>query len=92
MLHKEAFSKHYIQIFVFAIIQNQENERMVASPRKKSIISLSTWGPRGTAGLVEEWESRVPIREENRKPRRRSTVSTTKSSESNADTEDQKSQ
>ena len=65
---------------------------MVASPTKKSTISLSTWGPRGTAGLVEEWESRIPIREENRQTRRRSTVSTPKSSESPADTEDQKAQ
>jgi hypothetical protein len=36
---------------------------MVAGPHKKSKICLSTWGPRGTAGLVEEWESRRPIRE-----------------------------
>jgi len=65
---------------------------MVASPRKKPTISLSTWGPRGTAGLVEEWESRISIREENRQTRRRSTVSTPESSESTPDTEDQKAQ
>ena len=65
---------------------------MVASPRKKPTISLSTWGPRGTAGLVEEWESRIPIREENRQPRRRSTISTAKASESKTETKDQKTQ
>jgi hypothetical protein len=65
---------------------------MVASPKKKPTISLSTWGPRGTAGLVEEWESRIPIREENRQTRRRSSGSTPKSSESTADTEDPKAQ
>ena len=65
---------------------------MVASPRKKSTISLSTWGPRGTAGLVEEWESRVPIQEENRKLRRRSGVHTPKSTKSTASTKDQKAQ
>jgi hypothetical protein len=58
---------------------------MIASPQKKTTISLSTWGPRGTAGLVEEWESRIPIREENRQTRRRSSVSTPKSSESTAE-------
>jgi len=63
---------------------------MVASPQKKPTISLSTWGPRGTAGLVEEWESRIPIREENRQTRRRSSVSTTKSSESTAESADLK--
>ncbi len=65
---------------------------MVASLRKKSTISLSTWGPRGTAGLVEEWESRIPIREENRQPRLRSSVSAHKSSESTTATEDPKAQ
>jgi hypothetical protein len=65
---------------------------MVASPRKKSTISLSTWGSRGTAGLVEEWEPRVPIPEENQQPRRRSTVPTPKPTESTAGKEDQKEQ
>jgi len=65
---------------------------MVASPRKKPTISLSTWGPRGTAGLVEEWESRIPIPEENRQLRRRSSGSTPKSTEPSADTEDPKAQ
>ena len=49
---------------------------MVASPRKKSIISLSTWGPRGTAGLVEEWEPRIRVQEKHQQSRRRSTVFT----------------
>jgi hypothetical protein len=65
---------------------------MVASPRKKPTIILSTWGPRGTAGLVEEWESRIPIREEKRQPRRRSAIPTQKSTGSTASTEDQKAQ
>lgn len=63
---------------------------MGARPRKKLIISLSTWGPRGTAGLVEEWEPRIPIREEKRQPRRRATVQTPKSTVSTANTEDPK--
>ena len=63
---------------------------MVARPRKKSTINLSTWGPRGTAGLVEEWESRIPIREENRQSRRRPTVPAKKSTESTADDENQR--
>ena len=63
---------------------------MVASPRKKASISLSTWGPRGTAGLVEEWEPRLPIREEHRQPRRRSTVLTQKSRKSTTDGKDHK--
>jgi hypothetical protein len=65
---------------------------MVASHRKKPTITLSTWGPRGTAGLVEEWESRIPIWEENQQTRRRSSVSAPKSNESTADTEDPKAQ
>jgi len=65
---------------------------MVAPPRKKSTISLSTWGPRGTAGLVEEWESRIPVREKTRQPRRSSPVPTSKSTESTAGTEDPKAQ
>ena len=65
---------------------------MVATRRKKPIINLSTWGPRGTAGLVEEWEPRIPVREENRQPRRRSTVPIRKSPESTAGPEDQKGQ
>jgi hypothetical protein len=65
---------------------------MVVSPRKKPTISLSTWGIRGSAGLVEEWEPRVPIPEENRQPRRRSAVPTPKSTESTAGTEAQKGQ
>jgi hypothetical protein len=65
---------------------------MVASLRKKSTISLSTWGNRGTAGLVEEWEPRVPIPEENQQPRRRSTIPTPNSTESTADTGVQKGQ
>lgn len=69
----------------------QENVRMVASSTKKTTISLSTWGPRGTAGLVEEWESRIPMPEENQQARRRSSISTRKSSEPTADTQDPKS-
>jgi hypothetical protein len=62
---------------------------MVARQRKKPIISLSTWGPRGTAGLVEEWESRRPVPEETRQPRRRPTAPTTKTTESTAGIEAQ---
>jgi len=65
---------------------------MVASSTKKTTISLSTWGPRGTAGLVEEWESRIPIPEENQQSRRRSSVSNRKSSESTAGNQDPKAQ
>jgi hypothetical protein len=61
---------------------------MVASSRKKPTISLSTWGLRGTAGLVEEWESRRPIPEENRKTRRRSPVPEEKPTESTTASED----
>jgi hypothetical protein len=49
---------------------------MIASPQKKPTISLSTRGPRGTAGLVEEWESRIPIQEKHQQSRRGSTVFT----------------
>lgn len=63
---------------------------MVASSRKKSTISISTWGSRGTAGLVEEWEPRVPIPEENQKPRRRSAGPTPKSTQTTAGTGVQK--
>jgi hypothetical protein len=63
---------------------------MVASHRKKPIISLSTWGPRGTAGLVEEWESRMPPLEEKHQSRRKHSVSTHQSSESPADKKDSK--
>ncbi len=58
---------------------------MVAGSHKKVRICLSTWGPRGTAGLVEEWESRRPIKEE--PIRRHSKVSADTSSELTANTE-----
>ena len=32
---------------------------MVARSLKKPTKMISTWGPRGTAGLVEEWEPRI---------------------------------
>lgn len=48
---------------------------MVTGLRKNSTISLSTWGQRGTAGLVEEWEPRIPIPEEKQQTRRRSSTS-----------------
>jgi hypothetical protein len=58
---------------------------MVARQRKKPIISLSTWGPRGTAGLVEEWEPRIPLREEKHQSRRKSSVPTEQLTDSTAD-------
>lgn len=61
---------------------------MVARPRRKRIISLSTWGLRGTAGLVEEWESRRPDQEENQQLRRHTTGTSKKSTDSAADSED----
>jgi hypothetical protein len=63
---------------------------MVSNSRKKSTISLSTWGHRGTAGLVEEWESRIPLPEEKPKTRRPSTVSHPTSTDSTAGSEEQK--
>ncbi|WNM60628.1 hypothetical protein [Candidatus Nitrospira neomarina] len=48
---------------------------MVTGLRKNSTINLSTWGQRGTAGLVEEWEPRIPIPEEKQQTRRRSSIS-----------------
>ena len=65
---------------------------MVARLRKKSTISLSTWGKRGTAGLVEEWEPRVPIPEKTQQTRRRSTIPTPNSTESTTGTGVQKGQ
>jgi len=52
-----------------------EKNFMVTGLRKNSTISLSTWGQRGTAGLVEEWEPRIPIPEEKQQNRRRSSIS-----------------
>ena len=63
---------------------------MVASLRKNSTINLSTWGQRGTAGLVEEWEPRIPIPEEKQKSRRRSAIPTPKSHEPTTDGADLK--
>ncbi|HBP86876.1 MAG TPA: hypothetical protein DD706_04175 [Nitrospiraceae bacterium] len=54
---------------------------MVTRLRKNSTINLSTWGQRGTAGLVEEWEPRIPIPEEKLQSRRGSTISIPKSTE-----------
>ncbi len=47
---------------------------MVTGLRKNSTFNLSTWGQRGTAGLVEEWEPRIPIPEEKQQPRQRSSI------------------
>lgn len=58
---------------------------MIAGSSKKARICLSTWGPRGTAGLVEEWESRRPIEEE--PIRRHLKIPADSSPESTADTE-----
>lgn len=58
--------------------------------RKNSSITLSTWGQRGTAGLVEEWEPRIPIPEEKQQARRRSAIPTQKSKGPTAAGEDQK--
>lgn len=65
---------------------------MVASLIKKSTISLSTWGNRGTAGLVEEWEPRVPLPEKTQQLRRRSKIPTPNSTGSTAGTGAQKGQ
>jgi hypothetical protein len=65
---------------------------MVAGLRKKTTISLSTWGHRGTAGLVEEWESRIPLPAEKPQPRRYSTVPPPQSTESTSGPEEQKPQ
>ncbi len=54
---------------------------MVTGLRKNSTINLSTWGQRGTAGLVEEWEPRIPIPEEKPQSRRRSEISIPKAIE-----------
>lgn len=54
---------------------------MITGLRKKSTFNLSTWGQRGTAGLVEEWEPRIPIPEEKLQPRRGSAISSLKSTE-----------
>ena len=62
--HDASLTKHLHLHF------HQENVRMEATSTKKTTISLSTWGPRGTAGLVEEWESRIPIPEESQSRRR----------------------
>jgi hypothetical protein len=65
---------------------------MVAGLRKKTTISLSTWGHRGTAGLVEEWESRIPLPAEKPQPRRHSAVPPPQSTESTPGPEEQKPQ
>ncbi|GJL68948.1 MAG: hypothetical protein NPIRA06_15830 [Nitrospirales bacterium] len=54
---------------------------MVTGLRKNSTINLSTWGKRGTAGLVEEWEPRIPIPEEKLQSRRGPTISIPKPTE-----------
>ncbi len=54
---------------------------MVTGLRKNSTINMSTWGQRGTAGLVEEWEPRIPIPEEKQQSRRRSSISGPESNE-----------
>ncbi len=54
---------------------------MVTGLRKNPTINLSTWGQRGTAGLVEEWEPRIPIPEEKQQPRRRSAILVPESTE-----------
>lgn len=61
---------------------------MVTRQRRKRIISLSTWGLRGTAGLVEEWEARRPIQEETQQLSRHTTGTSRKSSDSTADSEE----
>lgn len=63
---------------------------MVTGLRKNSTINLSTWGQRGTAGLVEEWESRIPLPEEKQQPRRRSAISSPDSNEPITDGENLK--
>lgn len=65
---------------------------MVVSSRKKTTFSISTWGHRGTAGLVEEWESRVPLPEEKRQPRRHSLNPPPPSTESTRGSEEQNKQ
>jgi hypothetical protein len=63
---------------------------MVANKRKASTITLPTWGHRGTAGLVEEWESRVPLPEGTRYVRPAKKVSIPPPTESKQEGEEQK--
>ena len=65
---------------------------MAVSFRKKTTFSISTWGHRGTAGLVEEWESRVPLPEEKRQLRRHSLNPPPSSTESTRGSEEQNKQ
>ena len=74
----ESFSRRLFGLFIF---HNLEKIRMITGLRKNSTLNLSTWGQRGTAGLVEEWEPRIPIPEEKPQSRRGSAISIPKSTE-----------
>ncbi len=67
----ESFTRRLFGLFT---LHNLEKVHMVTGLRKNSNINLSTWGQRGTAGLVEEWEPRRPIPEEKAQSRRRSAI------------------
>ena len=75
---EESFTR---RLFGLSTFHNLEKVHMVTGLRKNSTINLSTWGQRGTAGLVEEWEPRIPIPEEKQQPRRRSANSSPDSNE-----------
>jgi hypothetical protein len=75
----ESFTRRLFGLFTF---YNMEKIPMVTGLRNKSTINLSTWGQRGTAGLVEEWESRIPVPEEKQQSRRRSAILTSESTAS----------
>lgn len=80
----ESFTRRLFGLFTF---YNMEKVLMVTGLRKNSTISLSTWGQRGTAGLVEEWEPRIPIPEKKQQTRRRSSISSPGPIESNTEEE-----
>ena len=84
---EESFNRRRFGLFTF---YNLEKNFMVTGLRKNSTISLSTWGQRGTAGLVEEWEPRIPIPEEKQQTRRRSSISSPDSIEPTTERENLK--